>query len=186
MSNARSIYQMNMQKYVPADPICVMLDTDNPLFYPNFLNMPLFQENQYFEPTGKKYMQGITDDHHITLKYGILPSVSTDDIWEVLNVWSPHKPLIPTRHIFGSYQILGNSSDYDAVVVPIELSPFISAIHSELNCFPNITTFPYYQPHITIGYFKKGFWQDLDPRLLPPLKHEIGPLNFRITGGNDE
>lgn len=183
MTTARNIYEMEMAKYVPEDPICVMLDTDNPLLYPDYLTLPIFQEAQYIGES--KYMKGITTDHHITMRYGILPSVDKLDILKVLERWSPHNPLIPGRgSYFHNFQVLGPAdAEYEAVTVPVEVSPFLAAVHTELSCLPNISTFPYYQPHITIGYFKKGFWETLDSELYPPLKREIGTKNFRITGG---
>lgn len=187
MSLARNIYEMGMSKYVPENPYCVMLGVDSPLFYPDYLSLPLFQEGQYFESSGKKYMQGIAGEYHITMKYGILPTVDSEDIHEVLARWSPHNPLEPTRnHWDGDYEVFGPAdADYEAVVVPITVTDFLYGVHQELNCLPNVCTFPDYRPHITIGYFQKGFWETVPRQLYPPLKSQIGTKSFVVTGGNN-
>lgn len=185
MTIARNVYDMEMTKYVPEDPICVMLDTDNPLLYPDYMTLPIFQEAQYFGKS--KYMQGVTEDHHITVRYGILPHVHKLDVCKVLERWTPHNSLTPRLGgLFGNsyFSVLGPPDvDYEAVVIPIEITPFLAAVNTELGCLPNLNTFPYYEPHITVGYFKKGFWETLDRELYPPVKREIGTKSFRITGG---
>lgn len=185
-ANARTIYELGMEKYVPKDPFCVMLGTDNPLLYPDHLSLSLFQEGQYFEPNGKKYMQGVSDDHHITLKYGILPEVEKSDIEKVLERWNAHTPLEPLHGAFGNrFEVFGPpNAEYEAVVVPIVVTDFLYSIHCELNRLPNVSTFDF-NPHITVGYFKKGFWETIDPRLYPPLKVQIGTTDFTVTGGNN-
>ena len=182
---ARNIYELGMDKYVPKDPFCVMLGTDSPLFYPDYMTLPIFQEAQYFDPESK-YIRGVVDDHHITLKYGILPSVEREDIETILSLWSPHNPVSPRFGIFGNcFQVFGpKNADYEAVVVPVEINSFIMGIHYELNRLPNVCTFDF-EPHITLGYFKKGFWETVPHELCPPLKSQIGTTSFVVTGGTN-
>lgn len=171
---ARSVYDLGMDKYVPEDVYCVMLDTDSPLFYPEWLSMPIFQEALSSPPV---------PDHHVTLRYGIFPTVERSDIEEILSDYSPHVEL-EIRRDLRPFLTLGRSTDpFETIAVPLVTTPWLQAIHTELGCLPNISTFPEFTPHITIGMFKRGFWADLDLRLLPPLKQAVGPINFRITGG---
>jgi 2'-5' RNA ligase len=173
MMIARSMYELGLSKYLPEDPIYVTVQTESPLLYPPYMDLLMFQKGSILET-----------HPHVTLRYGILPEVPFYDVKRLVrescNLWPP----LAINTYLNSFQIFGRPEDaMDTVVIPVVNTEFLSAVHLELGCFPNVSTYPDFQPHITLGRFPKGFWETIDYQLLPPLKQQVSVLGFHI-GGN--
>ena len=136
---------------------CVMLDVDAPNVNDLFENA-----RPYVSKDPKRFwINGINDDHHITVRYGLLNSVRQEHVLQVLkDVQFPEK-------VFGSHLEVFQSpypdESYECIVLRIHTDPGIAfvndllAMREALGFLPNVNTFPGYKAHVTLGYVHKGW-----------------------------
>ncbi len=93
--------------------------------------------------------EGLENTPHITVKYGI----ETDDAQAVRNAVQGMGE-IPVQ--IGPVQIFDGNPEFDVVVQSVESTELRELNRRIRDQVPNQETFPRYQPHITLGYVKKG------------------------------
>lgn len=131
---------------------CLMIDTGNPI--PD--NMHLDPADGYTSPDPKKFwMHGIHTDWHVTARYGFLPDVRKRHVDQVLDGFE-----LPSELALVGFEVFPSpyaDEDYECLVVRVD-SPELRALNAHLSILPNINTFVPYKAHITVGYFKRGFY----------------------------
>lgn len=143
---------------------CVMLNTDSPLSMPYDTAKEYFGDWEYTSEV-HDYVDGIIKpgSHHLTVRYGFLPEVKQEDVEAVLETLDSVMTLwVSDIHIFPGI----SGEPYECVNAKIKCLPDafesvdkLTKAHQQLGVLPNLATFPDFIPHVTIGYFKKGFWE---------------------------
>jgi len=90
------------------------------------------------------------DAPHITVRYGILPEVPPKHVKEILDHPGKVKASITGVDVFQP-----EDKDYDVLVFRID-SPDLNLLNEKLKQLPHEDTYPFYQPHSTIAYLKRG------------------------------
>lgn len=134
---------------------CIMLNTENPVSW-----MDDVADSAYVSPDPKKFwVKGLLDHWHVTVRYGLLPGVTANDVDEVLG-WLP----LPTHLYIDSFEIFPSpypDEEYECMVARVD-DQSLRDMNAALSVLPNVNTFVEYKPHITVGYFKKGQIPDMD------------------------
>jgi 2'-5' RNA ligase len=105
------------------------------------------QNTVYTEPDDDSY--SYERDPHITLLYGFVNILSTDNLKMILKGVKPFNVIAKSLSIF-------DSEKFDVVKFDIEVSPLLTELHKRCEKFPNKNDFPKYHPHLTLCYVKKG------------------------------
>lgn len=131
---------------------CLMLNTENPLSG----LMP--EEGQYVSENPELWwIKGLLKDWHVTVRYGFLDGVKRAHVERVIADLKKPDELIPeTFDIFPSTY---PEENYECVVLRVG-SLYLENLHKQLSVLPNVETFPEYKPHITIGYFEPGWFEN--------------------------
>lgn len=121
---------------------CVML-------YFNFPQMDeihslIDSRDVYIELGDKTY--GLEDEPHCTLLYGLHDEVSVDDVRGVLDGYTFSTCKLHNPSLFQNEQ-------YDVLKFEVK-GDNLHEVNGELKSFPHTTSFPTYNPHMTIGYLK--------------------------------
>lgn len=96
--------------------------------------------------------EGLEDDIHVTLLYGIEDSPEVKE--QARELLASVKPV--QAHT-GSIEIFKpEKEDYDVIVLRAHGSAVHALRKKVESALPNKQTFPEYKPHITVGYVKKG------------------------------
>lgn len=147
---------------------CLMLNVRNPWHKP-MLHMPLpynlpegslhshLQAHEY-KSDKLSYVDGLLTDWHLTARYGFLPEVKKKHVETIVErVDTPNYLNVKKIDVWESV----NGEDYECVVAKIETGEgsILNELWQSLGVLPNISTFPY-EPHITLGYFHSGTWQN--------------------------
>lgn len=103
-------------------------------------------EDVYEEEGYRTY--GLEDEPHITLLYGLHREVTIDPVKKIIDKFTFEKMLINNISLF-------ENDDYDVLKFDIQ-SSLLHKINDELTELPHTNDYPDYQPHMTIGYLKKG------------------------------
>ena len=131
---------------------CLMLTTENPL------TDTVPSEGQYVSPDPEKFwMKGLLKDWHVTVRYGFLPGVKKSHVEQVLEGID-----VPEYLGFDEFEVFPSTipdEDYECVVARVN-SNALRYMNQQLSVLPNVNTFPVYKPHITIGYFKPGWFDE--------------------------
>jgi hypothetical protein len=148
---------------------CLMLDTESPIV--PFLPDP--SEVHISTDPRKKYVRGYQSEWHVTVRYGLLETVRKSHVDRVLEGFElPSSLKIDHLEMFPSYD---PSEPYDCVVARVA-DPVLDSMNQQLSVLPNVNTFVEYKPHITIGYFRAGWFEDNVDSLL--VKDRVGVLGF--------
>jgi hypothetical protein len=131
---------------------CLMLDTENPA--PGLV-VDAGDTHHSANPRNR-YVRGLCTEWHTTIRHGLLPNVKRQHVDRVLDGAE-----LPT-HVrvvgFENFGVRAVDESYDCVVALVE-DPLLESLHNQLAVLPNVLTFPEYRPHITIGYFKPGWFE---------------------------
>lgn len=140
---------------------CLMLSTESPVEF-------LGDATPYISPDPKKYwIKGLLDHWHVTVRYGFLPGVATNDVDDVLkDVEIPNTLSLSGVEIFPSPYA---DEPYECLVARVE-DERLKQMNQALSVLPNVNTFPEFKAHITIGYFVKA------PTVV--LKSSVSTLDF--------
>jgi 2'-5' RNA ligase len=115
-------------------------------------------EGEYVSPDPEKFwMKGLLKDWHVTVRYGFLPGVKKEHVLEVIDVDD-----VPEYVGFDGFEVFPSTvpnEDYECVVARVN-SNALRYLNEQLSVLPNVNTFPTYKPHITIGYFKPGWFDE--------------------------
>jgi 2'-5' RNA ligase len=105
---------------------------------------------------------------HTTILYGFLPEVTIEDVKTLL---------LPLNQIYVTLTQINcftGNSNYDVVKFEAA-SPLLNQMNTILKTLPNKTTFPSYNPHVTIGYVKPGlgdkYIRNIKPITLQPVNY---------------
>lgn len=132
---------------------CLMLDTTKP-----YLDLELHDGDEHIsEDPRKRFVKGATKDWHVTARYGFLDSVRKRHIDAVLEGFE-----LPTELVIDHYSVFPSTDPeepYDCVVARVQ-DIRLNRLNEQLSVLPNVNTFVEYKPHITIGYFRPGFYKD--------------------------
>lgn len=91
---------------------------------------------------------GLEYNPHVTLVYGLHPSVGVTEISPILENYTFTTVKIHTPSLF-------RNEGFD--VLKFDVSGYnLTEIHQELKKLPNESKYPKYTPHLTIGYLKSG------------------------------
>lgn len=95
---------------------------------------------------------GVEDEPHVTCLYGFHKEVTPEAVKEVVKKVI-RKPI--TVKVIGISTFSSDNKPFDVVKFDIE-SKELHRLNEKLKTLPNTSTFPDYQPHMTISYVKKG------------------------------
>jgi len=131
---------------------CLMIDTGSPM------GSAVDPSGEYYSPDGKKFwMRGVADAWHVTARYGLLDTVRKRHVDAVLD--GIVLPATLTTEGFEVFPSPYADEEYECVVVRVRDSR-LTLINEQLSVLPNLNTFVEYKPHITVGYFHKGWYDD--------------------------
>lgn len=132
---------------------CLMIDTEQP-----YEDIQLAPGDEYVSTNPKNlYVKGLQTAWHVTARYGLLPEVKSEHVFTVLEGYS-----IPPELSIRGYDMFPSTDPnepFECVVALVE-DPLLDDINAQLSVLPNISTFVEYEPHITIGYFRPGWFED--------------------------
>lgn len=95
---------------------------------------------------------GLETNPHVTIKYGLLDSVTVDDVISVLSNVSPVRLALGITASFNAT----DTHDYDVLIVKV-VSADLRALNELLSAMlPTIDTQTSYVPHVTVAYLKTG------------------------------
>lgn len=128
---------------------CLMLETENP-------GIDLPGAVPYTSPNpDRTWIKGISTDWHVTVRYGFLPEVKADHIQQIVDVCAKPQHLIV--HNVDIFKSPYEDENYECIVASVH-SDKLFDLNKQLSVLPNISTFPEYKPHVTLGYVEKGWW----------------------------
>lgn len=161
MNSDLSIYELGLDKEFRTERLgCVMLDTTSPVDEDKIDDV--FRQNAYVsENPDYPHVDGIVPNHHITVHYGFLPEVTVDHMAKVVSRWGRFDDNILSMRLPLTFAEVFPSSipgeEYECVVARVEPLYWLLEMREQIRVLPNLSTFPY-KPHVTVGYFNKGFW----------------------------
>ncbi len=121
---------------------CVML----------YFSFPEMQEMHSLIDTRDVYTElgdmsyGLEDEPHCTLLYGLHDNVTLKDVQSILDKYTFSICKVHTASLFKNEQ-------YDVLKLQVS-GDNLHNVNSELKKFPHTTSYPVYNPHLTIGYLK--------------------------------
>ena len=157
----RNIYEMgNLSGEFQTNGLgCAMLETTRPV--ETVINPADIIDNEYYSKDREtfKHITGFQDRHHTTIRYGFLHNVTQEHMYHVAG----YLPEVRSN-MFDIVDVEVFSStipteDYECVVALLNPDGILREMHDQFGVLPNLQTFPF-KPHVTIGYFKTGFWAE--------------------------
>lgn len=123
---------------------CVMLYFDFPEM--EEIQSVISPHHIYTEVGDSTY--GLEDEPHCTLLYGLHDEVTDEDVTKIIDRYTFYTHKLHKLSLFenGRYDVLKYTVSGDA----------LHQINTELKAFPHTTSFPTYNPHLTIGYLSPG------------------------------
>ena len=126
---------------------CVMIELD----IPNWDEITkIIKDEDMYDPPGDK-TKGIESDPHVTVFFGLLPTVNDADVINIINKY---------KHSHLDIDITGvdnfKNAEFDVVKFSVNKNKTLSDFHDDLSKLPNAETFTEYIPHITISFINKG------------------------------
>lgn len=114
--------------------------------------LSVIEEEDIYDVQGGKIPFGLQKRPHLTLLYPIKNNVTFDEVKNQLDEVVKDEPInIVTKNIE-----VFDGSNYDILVIKVEDNPYLKKIHNYLSShLPNYNKHSF-NPHITIGYIKKG------------------------------
>ena len=138
---------------------CLMLDTEKPY---GDLDVNPADEYKPNDPT-MKYVNGLNKDWHVTVKYGLLENVRKRHVDQVIEGMP-----FPTALSVVEYVVFpGSNGEYEYVLAKVD-DARLRDLNKQLHVLPNVDTFVDYMPHITVGYFRPGWFEENKHQLLVP------------------
>lgn len=118
---------------------CVML----------YFNFPqIFKLQDAINPSDISEEEGLENEPHITLLYGLHEGVTNEEIKNILDKFTYSKCKVFNPSLF-------KNEKYDVLKYDVE-GKNLHETNKELKQFPFTDNFPKYHPHMTIGYLKPG------------------------------
>ena len=128
---------------------CIMLEL--PISNWNEI-LSIINEEDIYDVQGGKIPFGLQKRAHLTLLYPIKNDVTFDEVRQKLDGVVKDEPInIVTKKIE-----VFDGNNYDILVIKVEDNPYLKKVHNYLSShLPNYNKHSF-NPHITIGYIKKG------------------------------
>lgn len=109
----------------------------------------------YTSPDPKQWwVDGIAKDHHVTLRYGLLPNVRKKHVMQVLPEGLIHSQV---RFAANLDYFPGFNDKYFVMILRLGMydgfGVFVQNCHNALGLLPNVQTFSPPEFHVTLGYF---------------------------------
>jgi hypothetical protein len=149
--NASDFPGLNEELGVGWDLGCLMLDTEKP-----YGELVLTDDDEHVSTDPRKrYVKGLQKEWHVTVRYGLLERVKKSHVDRVLDGVS-----IPKELVLGDVEMFPSTDPaepYDCVVARVK-DDNLDWLNKQLSVLPNVNTFVEYKPHITIGYFRPGWF----------------------------
>lgn len=118
---------------------------------------------------------GISEEPHVTLLYGLHSNIVDSDITDLLKVFPVVSIELDTINLF-------ENEKFDVVKFDIS-NDLLSDLHDELKKFPNSEAFTEYHPHLTIAYVKKGLGKKYVGSLETPIKLVLSSFVYSKANG---
>lgn len=156
----KSIYDLGLSDEFETQGLgCVMLNTTSPVS--NIVTPGDVIDNEYYAHDRERYkhISGLQERHHLTVRYGFLPWVDEKHMKVVADSLGDMEGAeldITDVEIFPSS---APGEKYECVVALLNSQGYLNLCHQQFGVLPNLQTFAF-RPHITIGYFVPGFWED--------------------------
>lgn len=132
---------------------CLMIDTEKP-----YVDIELAPGDEHISTNPRNmYVKGLQKEWHVTARYGLLPGVESEQVFRVLEGFQ--MPEILRVDDYDVFPSTDPDEPWDCVVAIVH-DPALDEINRQLSILPNINTFVEYRPHITIGYFRPGWFED--------------------------
>lgn len=114
--------------------------------------LSIIDKDDIYDVQGGKIPFGLQKRAHLTLLYPIKNDVTFDEVKKQLDGVVKDEPInIVTKNIE-----VFDGSNYDILVIKVEDNPYLKKVHNYLSShLPNYNKHSF-NPHITIGYIKKG------------------------------
>lgn len=121
---------------------------------------------------------GIETDTHVTIKYGVRP----DMLPVISRIAAETEPMVLR---FGPVSLFTTNDDFDVVKVEVE-SDQLRSLNGRLAALPGSdNTRPFYNPHLTIAYVRKGAGEKyVGPGPLIGQTVTVNQLTFSDADGN--
>lgn len=155
---------------------CVLLKLE---FKDNFWNELLAQidDNDLYHPEEDRYGKEL--ESHVTLLYGLEPSVSDKEVLDVCRKFNGSDVIISCSKI-ECFQ----NKDFDVVKLTMD-SPILHTINKELRNLDHIDSYPDYKPHATIAFLKPGMGSKYCHTIEPIIIKGISNLIYSKTSGDE-
>lgn len=166
---------------------CVMLKTTSPLKNPyHSLPSAFIAEEYHSDNPNLSHITGIQVNHHVTVRYGFLPEVPEYDLQYVIDCINRPAGKWAWVNIidFEVFESKIEEENYECVVALLDPNSILGDLHKQFGVLPNLATFPEYKPHVTIGYFNKGFWSEYGA-FHSPLRDEVILGDWKISTAGD-
>lgn len=148
---------------------CIMIRVTPPE-----INLPEWYE--YYSNDPKKFwIKGVVSDNaHVTLKYGLFPEVKRTHVDAMLEGWELTDIYKKEVIVFDSpYE----DEKYKCIVLSME-SASLKEANARLTMLPNINTFKEYVPHLTLAYVCEDFVDEAVSR----IKSQIQSYHPQLLG----
>ena len=83
----------------------------------------------------------------------------------------------------GNINLFDSNDDFDVVKIDV-ISDDLQKINTALKELPNQTTFPVYEPHLTIAFIKKGTGDKYRFNITVPNIIELSDIIYSMLNGN--
>lgn len=131
---------------------CIMLDVE-----PIDTTSIIADEDLYVAPE-VPWINGRETESHVTVLYGLLPGIKKEHVDRVLE--GVEMPQTVYSFYLDKFESTFPEHPYEVIVARVGLSPELEAMRARLSMLPHLNTHPVYQPHITLGYVRKGWYDD--------------------------
>lgn len=118
---------------------------------------------------------GIEDETHVTLLYGLHDEVNTNDVRECLDG-------LDLKEIEVTGMSLFQNGDGDVLKLDVKLGLALKILNQALLELPNTQSFDKYIPHVTIAYLKAGAGKKYLPSKKFNYKMEVSEIVFSYPG----
>jgi len=114
--------------------------------------LSIINEEDIYDVQGGKIPFGLQKRAHLTLLYPIKKSITFDEVKPHLDAVVKDEPItVVTKNIE-----VFEGNNYDILVIKVEDNPYLKKIHTYLSQHIHNYNRHSFNPHITIGYIKKG------------------------------
>lgn len=127
---------------------------------------PLIKKEDIYEDSNDS-SYGLENEPHVTILYGLHTEVTPQEITDLV------RDVEVGEFIEISGISLFENQHYDVLKWDVKKSPFLVEMRNKLIKLPHTTSYPKFNPHITISYVKKGMGKKYMRQTLTDLKFKV-------------